>query len=41
MGRWNPKKSPHDYPHYIVAPRLLHAYYKQARAEVEEEEACV
>jgi hypothetical protein len=40
-GRWNPKESPHDVPHYTVAPRLLREYYKRARAEAEEEEARV
>jgi hypothetical protein len=40
-GRWNPKESPHDVPHYTVAPRLLRDYYKRARAEAEEEESHV
>jgi hypothetical protein len=41
FGRWNPKESPHDVPHYTVPLRLLCDYYKRARAEVEEEEAHV
>jgi hypothetical protein len=40
-SHWNPEESPHDVPHYIVALRLLRDYYKQARAEAEEEEAYV
>jgi hypothetical protein len=40
-GRWNPEESPHDVPHYTVAPRLLGEYSKRARVEDEEEEARV
>jgi hypothetical protein len=40
-GHWNLEESPHDVPHYTVAPRLLREYYKRARAEPEEEEALV
>jgi hypothetical protein len=41
LGHWNPEESPHDVPHYTVAPRLSRDYYKRARSEAEEEEARV
>jgi hypothetical protein len=38
---WKLEESPHDVPHYIVAPRLLHDYYKRAGVEANAKEARV